>query len=140
MKTFLQLHISNSFTHPFIYSTNMSRVSVTCQIALYLKELVALKEDRDVKTQFQYKNFDSLKTSVGLGKAAGRWGWGGEEQRGEARSKGSFIHRRELGCKAEHKEETPKQGSRPGWRLGREDVLRAGGEVRRGEDAAWVVL
>lgn len=51
-----------------------------------------MKEDRDVKTQFQYKNFDSLKTSVGLGKAAGRWGWGGEEQRGGTRSKGSFIY------------------------------------------------
>ena len=39
----------------------------------------------------------------------------------------------ELGCKAEHKEETAKQGSqRAGAKLGREDVLQAGGMLGEG--------
>lgn len=84
MKTFLQLCISNSFTHPFIYSTNTSRVSVTCQIALYLKELAALKEDRHENTiSVQELWFPKDECRLGQGNGKMGAGWGGAEGRSE---------------------------------------------------------
>ena len=68
-----------------------------------------------MKTQFQYKNYDFIKTSVGLGQAVGRWRWGGEEQREGERSKGSFIHRQNWAARQNiRKRPLSREASGPG--------------------------